>query len=288
MQIAKRVYSLAQEQNQPAFKVGACNALAGTLYYLGDFESARRYAMRGIHVSRSEGMQSPDEEVDAPGVTCLYFRALSEWHLGEIAAAKSSMAEAVSLAKERIDKHVFVLALYHAAVLGVYERNPTEVERYTSDLIELSSRQNFRSHLSGAAVLRGWARSTSGGATEGIPWIEDGLRDFRVTGSILGIPFFLALKAEALHLADRTSEALAAINEAEVLVERFENRYWCAEMHRLRGVFLTAMGAGEPQIEASFHEAIKIAREQKSISLEKRAEATYTECRSRKASALGG
>ena len=48
------------------------------------------------------------------------------------------------------------------------------------------------------------------------------------------------------------------------------------------------MGADESQIEASFREAIRIAKEQKSISLEKRAEATYAEYRRQKASALGG
>jgi hypothetical protein len=98
------------------------------------------------------------------------------------------------------------------------------------------------------------------------------------------MPFLLALKAEALHLADRTSEALEAIREAEAVVERFENRYWCAELHRLRGVFLAAIGAEETQIEASLREAIRIAKEQKSISLEKRAEATYAEYRRQKAS----
>ena len=102
------------------------------------------------------------------------------------------------------------------------------------------------------------------------------------------MPFLVALKAEALHLADRTSEALEAINEAEALAQRFENRYWCAELHRLRAVFLAALGAEESQIEASFCEAIRIAKEQKSVSLEKRAEATYTEYLRQKASAPRG
>ena len=86
-----------------------------------------------------------------------------------------------------------------------------------------------------------------------------------------------------MHLAGRTSEALEAIKEAEALVARTEERWWCAEMHRLKGVFLTAMGAEETQIEASFCEAIRIAKEQKSVSLEKRAEATYADYRRRKA-----
>ena len=76
--------------------------------------------------------------------------------------------------------------------------------------------------------------------------------------------------------------------EAEGLAERFEERFWRAELHRLRGVFLSALGSDEAQIEASFQAAITTAREQKSISLEKRAEATYAEYRRQKASGSGG
>jgi predicted ATPase len=137
-------------------------------------------------------------------------------------------------------------------------------------------------------VHRGWARAAGGDAAEGISCIQDGIRDYRATGAILALPFFLALKAEALHLARRTSEALEAISEAETLVERLEDRHWCAELHRLRGVFLTAMGADEGEIEASFCEALRIAKEQKSVSLAKRAEATYAEYRRQKASESGG
>jgi hypothetical protein len=53
-------------------------------------------------------------------------------------------------------------------------------------------------------------------------------------------------------------------------------------------VFLTALGAEETQIEASFSEAIRTAKNQKSISLEKRAQANYAEYRRQKASGSGG
>jgi hypothetical protein len=49
-------------------------------------------------------------------------------------------------------------------------------------------------------------------------------RGLRATGALRCVPFFLMLKAEALQIADRTSEALEAIREAEGLVERFEER----------------------------------------------------------------
>jgi hypothetical protein len=108
----------------------------------------------------------------------------------------------------------------------------------------------------------------------------------KATGAVLHVPYYLALKAEALCLRS-VAEALSD-NGAESLVERSEDRHWCAELHRLRGVFLATIGADEVQIEASFCEAIRIAREQKSISLVKRAEGTRSEYRSQKARAPGG
>ena len=42
MEIAKRIYSLAQEQNNSALMMGAYRALASTLYFMGDFETARQ------------------------------------------------------------------------------------------------------------------------------------------------------------------------------------------------------------------------------------------------------
>jgi len=268
--------------------LGACRAFATTLYFSGDFEAARQYAMRGVQTWRLGGVQSPVEEVMSPAVICLCYEALSQWHFGEIASSQAAIAEAISLAKELNDMHALAQALWFAGSLGHLERNPTEVERLTSDLIEVCTRQNFATWLGAGAVFRGWARSASGNTAEGISWIEQGIRDFRATGSVLTVPFYLALKAEALHLANRTSEALEAIMEAEALAKRSEERWWCAEIHRFRGVFLTAIDGEEAQIDASFREAIRTAREQKSISLEKRAEATYAEYRRQRACASGG
>jgi hypothetical protein len=288
MQIAKRVYSLAQEQGNSALMIGAYRASACTLYFSGDFLNARQYAMRSLQIWRSAAAQSHLEEVDPPAVACLCDQALSEWHLGEIVTCEDSMAQAIAVAKELNDMHGLAQALYFSGWLAHFERDPAKVERLASDVIELSTRYNFAFWTVTAAILGGWARSALGGTAEGISRIENGIEEYRATGSIIGLPFDLALKAEALHLADRTSEALGAIKEAEAFVERSGERWWSAELYRLRGVFLTAIGADETQIEASFCEATKTAEKQKSISLQKRAEATYDEYRRQRASVSGG
>ena len=118
--------------------------MAGTLYWSGDFESARQNAMCGVQIWRSGGVQPRVQDVSSPAVVCLYYVALSEWHLGEIASSDATMSEAISLAKALNDMPSLALALWHAAYLAHYQRNLADVERLASDLIELSTRQNLR------------------------------------------------------------------------------------------------------------------------------------------------
>jgi adenylate cyclase len=289
MQIANRLYSLVQERNDSALMLGAYRALAGTLYYSGDFEIARQYAQRGVRIWRSGCVQRSLEEIHAPAVSCLCYEALTEWHIGGgTASCQMTVAEAISLAKELNDMHALAVALWHAGRLAHFEGKPGKVERFASDLVELSTRQNFALWLAGGEVLSGWAHSASKNAMQGLAWIQDGIVGWRATGSMLLIPYYLGIMAEALHIADRTSEALEAISEAEAMIERSGERWWYAELYRLRGVFLAAIGADENQIDTSFLEAIRIAKEQKSTSLATRAETTYAEYRRGRGKALEG
>jgi len=214
-------------------------------------------------------------------------KALSEWHLGEVASSHETRTAAISLAKALGDLQALALALQFAAYLAQFEGNPREVEVLASDLTELSMRQNFAFWLPGAGALHGWARSVSGDTVKGIALIEQALEDWRATGSSITTSYYLTLKSEALHRAGRVTEALEVMKQAEAQAERWEDRWWYAELLRLRGVVLAAMGADETQIEASFQEAIRIAREQRSASLAKRAEETCAEYRRQKGSASG-
>jgi hypothetical protein len=95
--------------------MGACQALVSTLYYLGEFETARQYAMREVQIWRFGGVQYNAEDLDAPVVVCLCYEALCRWHLGEIPSCDATMAEAISLAKELNEAQSLAVALHFAA-----------------------------------------------------------------------------------------------------------------------------------------------------------------------------
>jgi hypothetical protein len=158
LQIAKRLYALAQEQNDSLRLTGACASLACTLLFLGDFEASGQYAIRGVQLSRSLSTRACGLLENA-AVSVLCYKALFEAHIGEITSSRATMAEAISLAEELKDMYSLALTLVFAAVLETTERNLAEMERYSSDLIELSTRHHFAYFLALGSIFRGWARS---------------------------------------------------------------------------------------------------------------------------------
>jgi len=135
LQIAKRVYALAQEQNDAELMVGAYRGLAVTLYFLGDFATARESAIRAIEIWRSGSVRSHAQDLGAPTTTCLVYEAQCAWHFGEIATSKANIMEAISLSKELNDMHGLASALYYAASIAYLERNRAEVEGLASEVL---------------------------------------------------------------------------------------------------------------------------------------------------------
>jgi hypothetical protein len=84
-------------------------------------------------------VQSPVEDVGGPEVSCLCHEALFKWHIGEIASYQATIEEAISFVKEINDMHGLAIALHFAAIIAYFRRNPAEVERLASDVIELST-----------------------------------------------------------------------------------------------------------------------------------------------------
>jgi predicted ATPase len=69
-----------------------------------------------------------------------------------------------------------------------------------------------------------------------------------------------------------TEDGFQALAEAHTLVEQHEERWWEAEIHRLRGILLLRQpGTSQAEAETCFRQALDVARRQEAKSLELRA-----------------
>jgi predicted ATPase len=102
--------------------------------------------------------------------------------------------------------------------------------------------------------------------------VRQGITALRATGQALAVPFLFTLLADVADHLGRTADGLQALAEAHALMEQHEERWWEAEVYRLRGVLLLRQ-PGMPQVEAEawLQRALDVARRQEAKSLELRA-----------------
>ena len=123
-----------------------------------------------------------------------------------------------------------------------------------------------------ARVARGWALAHLRQAEQGIAQIREGLAMASTTGVQMWRPYNLAQLAEACGKEGRIDEGLEVIAEALNLVQEKGERWWEAEILRLRGELLLKRNpSGLAEAQNSFERAIEIARKQGAKSLELRA-----------------
>src|SRR5213083_455883 len=106
----------------------------------------------------------------------------------------------------------------------------------------------------------------------GMAQVRQGIAAYRATGAALFVPYLCTLLAEVSAHLGHPADGLQALAEAHTLVEQHEERYWEAEVCRLRGV-LRLRQPGTPQAEAEtwLRRALDIAHRQEAKSLELRA-----------------
>ena len=138
-------------------------------------------------------------------------------------------------------------------------------------MIALATEHGIPYWLAWGGILGGWALTEQGQADEGISCQRQGIAAYAATGAKLAWPYFLAMLAEAHGKAGQAEEGLTALAEALATVEKTEERFWEAELHRLKGELLSVAPDNRSQAEACFHQALDISRRQRAKSLELRA-----------------
>jgi predicted ATPase len=120
--------------------------------------------------------------------------------------------------------------------------------------------------------LRGWALAMQGQGEAGLAQVRQGIAARRATGAAAYVPYLCTLLAEVSAHLGHTDDGLQALAEAHTLVEQQEERWWEAEIHRLRGVVLLGQPETPPaEAETWLRRALDVARRQEAKSLELRA-----------------
>jgi class 3 adenylate cyclase/predicted ATPase len=275
-ELAEQGLSLAQNVHNPIFLVWGHFMLGATLSYSEEFTLAREHLEEVSALYDPQQHRSYGSLLD-PGESCLSYAAWVLWFLGHPDQALQRSHEALTLAQELSHPFSLAHALNYAAVLHQLRREGQAAQERAEAGIALSTEQGFPHWLALGTSWRGWALAAQGEAEEGIAQIRQGLAAVRAMGAELAGPTYLALLAEAYGTAGQVEGGLVVLAEALDAVAKTGERYYEAELYRLKGGLTLAQSSVQglesrvKEAEECFLKAIDIARKQQAKSWELRA-----------------
>jgi predicted ATPase len=136
----------------------------------------------------------------------------------------------------------------------------------------LSIEQDFPLYRATGTIVRGWAVAAQGNLEAGRAAVQEGLAALRARGADLYRSYYLALLADVCGRAGRSEAGQRAIAEALAFAEESGERWWEADLHRLKGeLLLTQSAVNHSEAEACFHRALEVAQKQSAKAFELRA-----------------
>lgn len=277
--LGQQLYTLAQHLADPTLSLEAHYILGNNLCGLGQFVQGREHLEQAIalYQPQQHGVQvlffGPDT-----GVFCQAWLAHSLWHLGYPDQALWSSQAALTLAQELAHPFSLALALDYAAMLHQFRQDKAATLMLSEQAMAVCAEHGFAYYLAWATILQGWATAAEKPEV-GIIQIRQGLADLQATGGALRLPYYLALLASTYAQAGQIQAGLTTLDEALAVASKNEDRWYEAELYRLKGeMFLKAEGTeiasrdeAKAQSETYFRQAIEIARRQEAKSQELRA-----------------
>ncbi len=251
-------------------------AAGATHFCRGEFGSALRRLEQALAAESPERTSAAIAATGQDlGVAARSYLAMTLWHLGRDEEAKSWAREALEGARSYGHPFMLNLALMLTACLDQFFRDRGRLEAHAGEALELGQEHGFHSTFQ-AEILLGWARVTRNeiDAAEReriLGRMGEVLRQIRASGALLSETYLRSLIAEGYLAHGSLQVAQRWVDEALEAVRQRGERYWEAEILRLRGEIRRAVGE-DPQ--ADWHAAVEVARRQGSRSLEQRAEAS--------------
>ena len=147
------------------------------------------------------------------------------------------------------------------------------VNKYTEELVPFSSEAGFVYWWGHGIFYQGEIKTLEGQVDEGIVQMNKALKTLLATGTETCMTRLNARLAEACVKVGQVEEGLTAIDRGFGVLNRHDERYYEAELFRLKGELLLIHGktSSASEVESCFQKALEVSRSLKAKSLELRA-----------------
>jgi hypothetical protein len=266
MELAIELSERGEGSHDVRFALIGLQTLALTSWHLGRLGDADQHVQRLAELcGRLPDDAFTDVVLDRdPRMGHLALGGVVSCLLGRPAEGAAALDAGVAAARWLGRPFGLVLAQFFAALGSVLTDDRQAAGEHAAEAAGTAREHGFRQLAAMAGIVEGWA---AGDATV----MRRALADFEATGSRMLLPLFLGLLADVEQGLGHHAEARACVDRGLAESETTGERFWEADLHRIRGELLVA---GPPEESSTAHEwferALAVARSQGARALEMR------------------
>ena len=272
-QMGERILSLAERYDDRNMRV------EGHLVYGYNLAFYRNLNEGLEHLEKAIALFDPDETYqhryrigNNPGVVAFNISAFFLWMLGYPDRARDRANEAITLAKHMNQPFSMCYALFHAAMLRHWRREPELVAEYAGVVLEVAEEHDYQVWKAVGTCLYGAALSGMGQPTKGLAQIRYGMDLYH---DLKTPPIFwsllLYLYAEVCNQAGMPEQGISEFEKSEEILRNSSGQSLSPEFFRLTGDLLIAQNPGNAaEAEHLYQQALQMARELQANMLELR------------------
>jgi class 3 adenylate cyclase/tetratricopeptide (TPR) repeat protein len=259
--------------NRPAL-INGIRGRGMILMFMGRIVEAREALERAIELfnasEEADKMGARAAGQDA-GVSTLVLMAWVFWILGQVDAAVARMSAALERADAVQHAHTHAYAWYYASVLCALRGDPTIAKGYAERCLTISEQHGFRQWLGLARAIRDICAAVLDDSAGRLDEVKTALDEYQRAGYQLGLTAQLVLLCPVFLLRNEPEAALELIDHGLWIVNHNSERFFEAELYRLKARALLMRGAPDAEAESLLDQALQTARSQQARSLELRA-----------------
>ncbi len=263
LEVSQRLLQLAEVSRSVDLLVEAYTTVGTYQLHRAELREALRYFDQALSLYDQDqhGNHTVTYGQD-PAVVSLSYSAWAHWCLGETATAKRQTNEALALAEELGYPYNQVIAQTYAAAQFQYMGDVEQCLQGARAASALATEHGFILWQAMADFLQGWSHAQRGDLSMGMDLMQRSALLFQSTGAELGACYFAALLAAVLGEQGQIEPATVAINHAFELLERTQDRWCAAEIHRIHGQLLLLQAPDDGDAAAAFERGLQIAQAQ--------------------------
>jgi tetratricopeptide (TPR) repeat protein len=270
--VANQCLALATEHKHPGMLALANRFMGQTLWSVGAFVDARAHLERTLELcaANQETIRSYRQFGANDQVTALSSLSRALWILGYPEQATATAGQALAHARSMRLAFTTAFALDGAALLGVLGADPQRAAAHANELVSHSTEHSLADYVQRGRFIQGALLAQGGDPQLGIELIDNAIAETERITNRSRRTLYLGYSATAHASLGQPEVGLDLLDEAIQTAETLDERFFEAELHRLRGKVLLALGrSGEGEV--ALRRALTIAQQQQARWWELRA-----------------